>query len=688
MLGQQIAQQRRSISRIWIRRAIIILTIITFLSYISWITVYLLQLFHIIHFSGITTLFTVLGVFGTTAGIPAALLGFLQHFLSLFPEEVITHSDEPIIPYQNIRGNPPPTHPDTVHQRESLVKHVYDQLMHKDTSALVITGLPHAGKSALAGLLYNHAEKQRHKRIRNLLRRIKHQRYFAAEPLWLRIHSETIELKDIAGTLFYGIGQSLPPDFLTSNAHNQVRMVHEALNHMKKPRLLIIDHIDRLLNVQTGQVLYENSHIGQWLDVVNSQKCKCPIIFTSRIWPQGADNHVPLHMKEYLINALEVDEWIEMLRKHRGNVTPEELQRAIEHCKGQAPSLKLLMTLLKRHPKLSVVDLLADPLYAHRLEEETERFFDPVYRQLDAVQRELLLAFSVFREPVSLDAAIPIRDALQRIWDDRIKKIKTEYIPALEGLRIQHLLINSPRHKHQDTRYHVPPLISVAIMRYFNDSDEQANMEAKHDAHRRAAKYYENLLVHSEAHHDTYIQNLREAIIHHCYGEEWKAGYNLLNNPQILTNPGNLINDKDLQEILQLFAPLERWCTNPSERAAIAERIGTIYGDLDRKERALKFYKQALNAFEEVGRDAVTSTLLNSMGKLFCESRKDSAAVACFLWIKRLPDSDNGQLALDREIAQRQLEKLCRKLGVEEYERLRIHLNLRELEVIQDAFLS
>src|SRR5437588_5430969 len=154
MSNQQIMQQRRRTFRLRIRRAIIILTIITFLSYLICIILYLLQLFHVIQDPSIRTLFTVLTVFGTTAGVPAALLSFLQHFLSLFPTETIPSNVTPSSLYHNILGFPPPTNPNTIYHRKRVVKEIYGELMKKGTTAIVLTGFPHIGKSTLAGLVY------------------------------------------------------------------------------------------------------------------------------------------------------------------------------------------------------------------------------------------------------------------------------------------------------------------------------------------------------------------------------------------------------------------------------------------------------------------------------------------------------------------------------------------------------
>src|SRR5260370_19265523 len=73
-----------------------------------------------------------------------------------------------------IAGLPPPTNPRTIQPRAKQVQEIYAQLTQDDTTAVVLTGIGGAGKSTLAALVSQHAEKQR----------IDGKGPFAAEALW------------------------------------------------------------------------------------------------------------------------------------------------------------------------------------------------------------------------------------------------------------------------------------------------------------------------------------------------------------------------------------------------------------------------------------------------------------------------------------------------------------------------
>jgi len=93
--------------------------------------------------------------------------------------------------------------------------------------------------------------------------------------------------------------------------------------------------------------------------------------------------------------------------------TDVELRTAVGRCAGHALSLVMLASILRRNRSLSLQSLFNNPLYAQLWTGDIARkLLDYIYeQQLDDVQRQLLRTFSVYREPVPLEAAQVLLEA-------------------------------------------------------------------------------------------------------------------------------------------------------------------------------------------------------------------------------------------------------------------------------------
>ncbi len=244
--------------------------------------------------------------------------------------------------YRGIVGLPPPTDPKTIEQRVEVVKEIYAKLIQPDMTAVALTGIAGVGKSTLAALVYRFAEEQR--RAGN--------GPFVAEALWLKVDA-AVTMVDLAGTLLEAIGQRLP-DFGRLAPHNQAAALFNALDTANKPRLVILDQFEKLLDVATEHTLSSRPGVGEWIDALNSRPCNCRILLTSP-WIRGADEYPPTRIQEYLVKGLEVSEGIELLRKQGAETTQsteKELSTAVAYCAGHALSLTLLASILRRNRSL------------------------------------------------------------------------------------------------------------------------------------------------------------------------------------------------------------------------------------------------------------------------------------------------------------------------------------------------
>jgi tetratricopeptide (TPR) repeat protein len=613
MATQQQAQQQpqpqrnRQLPWKYVRRIIYILVIITLLFFIAGGTTWVLIQVGIIHSSWADKLLTILAELGGATAAILTIFGIFQFILSLIPstpesstpsplsttiQNIINVPPTPPVPpspsppspttpsYRGIVGLPPPTDPKTIQQRHKVVKEVYDKLIQPNITAIALTGIGGIGKSTLAALIYRYAEDQRHAGNGP----------FTAEPLWLRV-DPAVTMADLAGTLVEELGKPML-DLGTLSPQNQAAALFNALNTVDKPRLVILDQFENFLDWLTGHALPDRIGVGEWLDALNSQPCRCRLLLTSRPDPQGTREYPPTYLQTYHVEGLEEAEGIELLRKQDVTGTETELRIAVKRCAGHAFSLTLLASLLRTR-KLSLSTLLKDPAYAELWSGKVaQNLLDSIYKQLDELQRKLLIAFSVYREPVPLDAAHAIID------EENTKVSKAQAESALEALLNQHLLQASG-----EGRYQLHVIVASYAQDHFVESDEQANRQVLKVAHARAAQYYLQRTATScppreQRRQISDVHDLIEAIWQYCQAERWQEAYNLMELEGIFEDLDRWGSNAILLELYLLLLP-DKWHPKPSQAALIYNNLGEVYYALSKFREALPYLEQSLQIYRE-----------------------------------------------------------------------------------------
>jgi hypothetical protein len=408
---------------------------------------------------------------------------------------------------RGIAGFPPPTDPKTIQQRKQVVEGIYTQLIQPNISAIVLTGIGGVGKSTLAALVYRHAQEQYSQGSPP----------FASEPLWLTV-DPAVTFADIAGNICKALGKPIP-DFGNLALPNQAAALFNALKTAEKPRLVVLDQFENLLDGQTGQVLADRPGVGEWIDVLNSQKLEqsgCRVLLTSRPRPKGTREYPPTYLQEYSVAGLEIIEGTALLRGQGVNGTDAELRTAVQRCAGHAYALVLLATLARDYG-MSLTAILKDPTFWKG--DIAANLLDLIYtQQLSEVQRELLLAFSAYREPVPLEAAQAL-----------ITTVPKAKIPsALKALRTQHI-IQAPG----EGRYQLHAIVTDYAQDHFVENDEQANRQVLNKAHTKAAQYYlqqakTNCPPRVKRRRVIDVQPLIEAVWQLCQAEQWQEAYDLV----------------------------------------------------------------------------------------------------------------------------------------------------------------
>ena len=302
--------------------------------------------------------------------------------------------------YRGIMGVPPPTDPRTIQQRDKTVLAIYTKLCGADVSALALTGIGGVGKSTLAALIYRYAEAQRQAS----------KGPFTSEAIWLNI-DPVVTLADLAGNLFQLFEKPLP-DFTRLSLQHQAMALFNVLNTTEQPRLIVLNQFENLLDWRTGHALANRPGVGEWLNAINGQPCACRILMTSRPWPLGTREYPSTYMHEYTVQGLDVAEGMGLLRKMHIEGSDAELRAVVERCQGHAYALTLLALLLRTR-NLGLAAFLKDAMFSQVWTGNvTRNLLDYIFHeQLNEEQRQLLLAFSVYREPVPIEAAHMVADA-------------------------------------------------------------------------------------------------------------------------------------------------------------------------------------------------------------------------------------------------------------------------------------
>jgi tetratricopeptide (TPR) repeat protein len=713
--GQQPKQGYRGFTWKSVRRIIYILISISVVLFILGAVIYILSAVGTIHGDWVNKLFTILVGLGLGAIAFIALLGIFQFILSLIPDESKVARPPPATPAtlapapdpaaspptpHGIAGFPPPTDPRTIQQRERAVQDIYSKLTQPGISAVILTGIGGQGKSTLAALVYRYAEAQQ---------RAGHS-YFTGSPLWLRI-DPVVTLADILTNVCDALGVRAP-DLASLSPQNQAVALFNSLNSVDQPRLVVLDQFENVLDDE-GRARDDRPGIGEWLDTLNSNACACRVLLTSRPDPQGTRDYPATCLLTYPVEGLSEAEGMELLRKWQVNATEAEMRTAVKRCNGHAMSLTLLASRIQKR-RLTLAALLNDPQYAQLWKGDiAENLLNEIYQDLDSIQRKLLAAFSVYREPIPVEAAVAVAS------DAAITRNQAD--ATIDTLLAQHLLDAKG-----DGSYQPHAIVAEYARDHLVARDEQANHQALLAPHASAAHYYLERAKTTCPPRDkrrkvSDVHDLIETMWQYCIAEQWQDAYELMEEEHIFDDVNRWGGNTILLELYQLLeAGNQR--LEPMQQARIAYCLGWIYDDLGRKQEALRYYEQALaicrevgdrggegatlnnlglvydalgqqqealRYFEqalavcrEVGDRAGEGTTLHNIGTIYYKQNTYDVALACFLLARSIYEEVQSP---NRDKVQEWIDGLRNKVGEERYKALLAQVEPRAGEIVEQA---
>ncbi len=468
-----------------------------------------------------------------------------------------------------------------IQQREDTVKDIYTRLSQAHLSAVVLTGIGGVGKSILAALLYRYAEEQR--RASN--------GPFITEALWIRV-DDAFTITELAKILFGASGLSVP-DFTSVSPADQAAKILNMLNDPERTRLIVLDQFENLLDEQTGQVLHNQSGISEWIALLNEQNCASRVLIASRFWTQKTFDSSTNHVQEFHCKGLEMIDGVKLLQKLEAKGSEERRRAAVVRSGGHPLALVLLASFLRNY-KASLTAFSKDPILIKLWVREVGYYcFASLYEQhLYPMQRKLLLAFSVYREAVPLEAAEDIIDFDNELTRKQVK-------PALEVLLMHHLL-KEP----EEERYQLHPLVAAYIQDHFVEDDTLANEQSLKVAHTKAVEYYRQHAGVYRPSKDkresaTDVHPYIEIVWHLCHAHQYKEAYRLMQQENIFPVLKRWGRNKTLLSLYQAMLPLDKWHPTPAERVEIYHNLGRVYSELGHNTEAKKYLEQALSIVRE-----------------------------------------------------------------------------------------
>jgi tetratricopeptide (TPR) repeat protein len=521
----------------------------------------------------------VLSWFGDFLIILFLLVGVFVLFQLLFLRELPLHHSSSNTSKRNQISSFPLTGTETILQREMLVEELYAKLSQVDTTAIILTGIEGSGKSTLAALLYRYVEE--HRRLSN--------QQFAEESLWLSVN-ENANMAELGATIYSALGKPVPY-FNSLAPRDQAIALFTAMNTVEHPRLIVLDQFDNLLNGQLGLVRADRPGINEWLDALNSQLCKCHVLFTSRFSLKGTRRSPLVYIQEISLEGLNIAEGIELLSRKLGTTEPQistsDLRKIVRIYNGHPLALTQIASTLKSNQQLRINAFFEYKNILQQTGSIIDLLIKKYIEQLTPVQRKVLFAFSVYREAVPVKAAWMIFEEIS----------KKQLLPAIDVLLLQHLL-----QSHEEICYQPHPIITHDVVKHFTDVSNQRNQEVLILAHESAAKYYKEHFVKSSQkkirQEPKDIHPIVEAIWHLCHAKRWTEAYDLMKTENVFQDLKRWGGNETLLDLCQLLLPLTKKNPNSKESIYIYTDLGRIYRTLGRRELALEYFEKALSICE------------------------------------------------------------------------------------------
>jgi tetratricopeptide (TPR) repeat protein len=537
---------------------------------------------------------------------------------------------------------PPLTDPRIVLQRADEVSAAFRMLSDAQTSTLVLTGDPGAGKSTLAALLYRGlkmAAQAGQATIRHFVW-LSLGPYATLPDVIAAILSE-IEITDVrtgAGNVGAGFTPAHAiyegfPDFFMQKPEKQIGLLRQTLSRPHESTLVVLDQCEELLDDELAQGMVGRGALPLFLDMLQMELGASRVLLTCRRSPFNTQNGANARVRTNLVSRISIPEGVALLQQRGVQGMPEELSLIWQRCAGQVFGL-VLFSALCALSGFSLSYLLNSPDYAPVWNGDvTLNLISTVYNFLNPIQRTILRSLCLFSEPVPVEGVIIATTgedttAVDIAVFDRELNVLTGFSlvqpysygngrssyflhPLLRHYVKEHYLEGTDRHPSGE--------LTIALGVTTEPNPIAGNPEAREVAlaagHIRVAVYYSHLAQQycPPSQNRQGLQDVQPllAMAHHlCLGWHWQQAYDLLSYEGLDESMMHWGAWNTLIQLYTAMAPPLGFVTRNDE-GQIFSHLGLLYGRLGDYRQSNFYYEQALATQHEIGDlhgEAVTLT--------------------------------------------------------------------------------